>query len=467
MRFLGEGRSSLAFALDGLEVSSLLVASGMECDSAVVRLDASSCALRVFKQQGHQPIEEPTVKAALLPYLGDHVMLPMSDYVSTLLAEMFPPSETQHSALLHSITGCCLMPNFSAPIPETTTRSTLRIVTYEIKPKAVWEYPRYVGARFVLTDGRVVQRLLSPLKLHQCRYSLMQHWKCQQKRQKGFQDVVPLSKYCPNDLLLHRNLQRSLQSLRSDPQNNFRKISDTTICDSNAMKTTNGQVDEAQDLFWLEKALSSVDVCQQLVALQRRGAACCSGGLNLETDIAHPVLDIELLQLWEQYTAKCNMLPHSDVKEGSFELLHACAPPCDDCRCQEKRAVPDATGRLHTVRSQGQWHAPRQAFESALDRFYVATTAKDVSVVVTLQHSLSDSGTEQRASPPLNECSGGSWSRGCAGRTVALRDNNDSSGIATTARIAVIDIDCKRHKPLDAYLRQDCDIVAAAASAGI
>lgn len=445
---LGEGRCSLVVSISTKVLKGLL-AHEDACRIPVLA-DASNVALRLIKlHKDRVPVEEPTVRRLLQPYVGTIWYINFSDCL-----RQYVKGQLDHSwaEKIDTCDDAAVMPDFSAPCMRECMTVTCR-TTFEIKPKGVWQRPRVVG----LASGEepLGQRwdrhvLVDREKLAQCRFSMMQAHK-RQKACKGHQSLstAPLcrSQYCPNDLLKRRGIEQSLRSLNAMPENNLRILASHVGPLDRGVKSPSIADTEIEVLA---AVFRFCDLFDRLVSLQegRPGA---------------PVLDIALLYEWQLHCGG-DMLTEPG---GLWFLVDASAVRDGvDCAC---RSVLDVNKDESQTLPTGTFHveAPAISFSDAVEAFYVATTAKDLSIIVTLETC--------RGDPPVNatdarqEAEGHDGAFFChevhsitGGKVFVVEPRGDANcEMYYMVRIAVVDIDCKRHKPLSHYYHQDLEIIAS------
>jgi hypothetical protein len=109
---------------------------------------------------------------------------------------------------------------------------------------------------------------------------------------------------------------------------------------------------------------------------------------------------------------------------------------------------------------------PTFSLEDAVDAYYTATTAKDVSILITVEMengSLDDLTDEFETTvshihpsrPPRH----GTFIDVVV--TGKQQFGSEHRGLRACCRIAAVDIDCKRHKSLAHYASQDKEILAS------
>lgn len=420
MRYLGSGGCSAVFALSSDEEREMTLrvrqAVGHGGEDAH-RLKEERLALRVSRV--HISVC-PTCARALADFMGFRHDVLLTDELRKECALACPLLADHCRTAVHA----CLIPNFALdPALLLCGQESVRWLTVEIKPKAIWRQPRVVG---IAVDG--VNYYLHPVKLRQCRFSLMQLLK-RERRNEGI--VVPSETgcmYCPNQLLVGDQLAIAdgLRNLIRHPANNLRLISGENFF---------GEFQET-DLDALSAALHTSGVFDVLTNLQLYGSSTAS---------EWEVLDVELLHRW------------SSVRDAStvrWIVRDACASTFSKCACQSGTSHSwndtedgEHAGTRHVV--------PPMDMEECESRFYTSTTAKDVSVLVALS---TGAGASAAAAVGLTD-----------GPKDVVRWNSPHGGVcvdfgfptASVCRVGVVDVDEKRHKSLGHYFAHDREVLMA------
>jgi hypothetical protein len=274
--------------------------------------------------------------------------------------------------------------------------------SFELKPK--WssrpQIHRVTSAHVDLT--------VHPVKLQHERFALMQAYKARKAVLKG--KMFATSRYSPEQLFTGQFvlIRESLQALRESPQNNLRvRYVDGEAEHSRVVDLT---LVPAEVLDSVATLLAMDDVLQTVRRLQEYGrhGITDSGGL--------PVVDVELLQ--------------GLMVSGEASL-----------------AFHYTDGSVVTR----EW-TPTLA-EECLDAFYVSTTAKDASIVVQL--SAMGCGPSATWAPVLDThhttpAAGSQW--------IA---SDEGGALHGSGALFVLDLDSKKHKPLQWYHDRDQAILSA------
>ncbi|ESL07785.1 hypothetical protein TRSC58_04522 [Trypanosoma rangeli SC58] len=445
MRLLGVGGSSVVFALPdddedeaagdekregGTTEAAVVIASLAEeltaRDGSVPHRLRSRFALRLSKPITFACL---TCEQALAGYVGFRHEISLTEELVKSCAAAASSSLRQH---FEGAGHANLIPNFAInPVLLMGGRRGSQWLAVEIKPKGVWRSPRVIG---IVVDG--VGYYINPVKLHQCRFSLMQVFKREQRRAGMALPGETDSVYCPNMLLLgdQASVAAGLRQLIRCPANNFRFI---------PVEDPLGEIGDAE-LEDLSTALHESDVLKVLANLQLYG----SGGPS-----DWEVLDIELLYRWSCARDMSSVRWIVRESEASAFLNVECA--CQrgiHAAAMDEGQTEDITLHLLT---------PPMGLRECIDRFYVSTTANDVSVVVSLSK-----GNAATAAGPATAVDGLTGSR----RSLELAQWKSLYGgvfvdfgfpSASILRIGVVDIDAKLHKSLQHYFEFNKDILAA------
>jgi hypothetical protein len=275
--------------------------------------------------------------------------------------------------------------------------------SFELKPK--WSsrprIHRVTSAHFDLT--------VHPVKLQHERFALMQAYKARKAVLKG--KSFAASRYSPEQLFTGQFVlvRESLQALRESPQNNLRvRYVDGEFEHSRTVDLT---LVPAAVLDSVATLLAMDDVLQTVRRLQEYGRHCGPDGSD---DL--PVVDVELLQ---------GLMASG---EASFAFHYT-------------------DGTVVTR----EW-TPTLA-EECLDAFYVSTTAKDASVVVQLSATgcgPSASWAKVADTHHTTPAAGSQW--------IA---SDEDGALHGSGALFVLDLDSKKHKPLQWYHDRDQAILSA------
>lgn len=467
---LGEGRCSVVVSLSPLTAWRELLRNDQH--SSVDMFDGkASIALRIQKQAS-ACAPEATVQRVLAPYLGlSQWVVVTADLVRALREAWNDMPAEERQKLRNSSRSddsfidthvrpserILLLEDFTSLIdPEFSDHSStlLSTTTFEIKPKSAWCAPRIIGARYTTTSGDHSEtdvRLLHPRKLCQCRFSQMMIWKDVSKKKvensprlllqgETHRIDMPQLRYCPNDLLVNKSADAKLQALTAlaqHPENNLKLVHQVGSCIGSPCE--DGPKWPASDFSVVAAALAddALDVCDRFVSLQLHGRFDENVSL-----MSNPVLDVELLHHWQ-----------SCVRDGGsqFQLLtRQCADPDFCCDCH--RGI-DA---MCTKADEGaSWTTPQMSLQEAVDAFYVSTTAKDMSLMITIERWATSDSVASSSSVSDCTCTEGIVSSTCPPTFVRAT----SAGVVK-CRVGVVDIDTKTHKSIEHYFTQDADICA-------
>lgn len=381
---VGEGRSSLVVSPDRVVDAALRDLLSPHA------MPAFRFVLRLCKRSGG---DESRPCSVVLEFLGALAVaappVTLSETLSLKLKSLFADS------LL-----CAASPLRAAILPDLSAMWSRRDFSVEIKPKG-GVMPLFRSATVVMVDGTARQFSIHPLKRSRCRFSLMQYWKHRNSQER--------SAYCPLDLFSGdpNRMRRAIEALVENPQNNFRYFS--PFSGTSQLNVQRQHIAPAGE--------SSV-LCDMIV-----DALLKSPVLGLLRQLqARNVADIELLHQLQEFSA-------SEIQSVAFTANEV------GCRCCETgctSSTPELHGSAFCVSSRdwASW------IERELDNFYVATTARDCSLLLTF-----------------------------GSRSGATTDNGEeASSDSQVAHVACIDVDSKRHKSVQHYFEHDQDIVKAAAA---
>lgn len=447
MHFLGAGACSIVFALSEEEAREWghLLPSHLLWQLAL-RLSARKL------------LRCPTCCDALNDFIGFRLGIGLDDKLRERCAAAYPLFAARCQEALYAE----LVSNFAADprhIQLHGGRSTsdgvgteamtdswphYSTLAMEIKPKGVWRRPAVVG---VVVDG--VEYYLHPIKLRQCRFSLMQLLKRKRHNHSTPVSMERRCTYCPNQLLLGdgSSIVDALQHLSEHPGNNLAILHAT---------------DAGQGLNE-----NSIDIVSSV--LRRSGILSILANLQLfgsSSSCEWPVLDIELLFRWSE------ALNMSSVRwivcstcEGQFAA--------ESCACQSELPLSlcmETCSGIHLT----HFIAPPMGFEECVERFYASVTAKDVSVLVALTISEKVELPPSLSSPPKFGMDGSAAEEKsanlCSSPRVRFIECGDTpNGVtinlehpqAAICRVGVVDLDAKWHKPLSRYFELDREVLAA------
>ncbi|EKG05190.1 hypothetical protein TCSYLVIO_003741 [Trypanosoma cruzi] len=324
-----------------------------------------------------------------------------------------------------------IIPNFAInPAVLIGNGRGSRWLVVEIKPKGVWRPPRVVG---ILVDG--VEYYIHPVKLYQCRFSLMQLLKYERRGTGVAPPGDSSTAYCPNMLLIgdQPSIKKGIRHLIRYPANNFRLF---------FTENSSGEISDA-DLDDLSKALHESGILKVLENLQ-----LCGCGSHSDWE----VLDIELLYRWSTAREISNV--QWIVRELDASSLKV------ECACQSgiiERWTDE--GRIKDISTR--FIAPPIGLKECINRFYASATAKDVSVLVSL---LNGNTMDAAATSPAVGGPTGSrprleltqWKSLYGGVFVDFGFPN-----ASICRVGAVDVDAKVHKSLSHYFILDKKVLAA------
>jgi hypothetical protein len=212
--------------------------------------------------------------------------------------------------------------------------------------------------------------------------------------------------------------------LLKNPQNNLKFH--LYSCDAKGEVPVKLREDE---ITAVGRSLFLSEVCARVVELQR---ACC--------------IDIELLYRW------------SSLQGQGIEVdwIVRCTQN-GQCRC----AVPLQEDPVPSPIAGLAFTPPEKTLEECIDLFYSATTAKDLSIMITLEERV---GPNPLGVQPTDGCHVVEGNRGSPPLVlISSEDSTETSWFL--CRLAVVDIDCKRHKSLESYYIQDQLITECASRA--
>ncbi|RNF18958.1 putative inositol-pentakisphosphate 2-kinase [Trypanosoma conorhini] len=441
MRLLGAGNSSVVFALPDDDAAEAARAEKRE-EGASEAEAVASVAERLLAGGGgtlqrlrgrlalrlSKAITSAcsTCDQALADFVGFRHEISLTEALakSCAAAAAASPSLRQHC---EGAGHAHVIPNFAVnPALLLGGKRGSRWLAVEIKPKGVWRPPRVVG---IVVDG--VKYYINPVKLHQCRFSLMQFFKHEQHRVGMTLPGETDSMYCPNMVLLgdQSSVAAGLLHLIRCPANNFRFI---------PVENPLGEIRDA-DVEGLSTALHESGVLKVLGNLQMYGS-----GSHADWE----VLDIELLYRWSCAREMSSVRWIVRASEASTSLNVEC-----DCRRGIRAAAMEA-GRTEDIKTH--LLSPPMGLAECVDRFYASTTGKDVSVVVSLLRGSAAAAVGDGPAGSRRPLELAQWKSSHGGVFVDF-----GFPTASIFRIGVVDIDAKLHKPLRHYFMLDKDILAA------
>ncbi|KPI87998.1 hypothetical protein ABL78_2934 [Leptomonas seymouri] len=432
--FLGAGRANVVVGLPITDIPNAPL-------SLRTSVPTQWAALRIRRAAQKECSE---CYRALKTYAGSRHVVCLESALYAAIEAVVPP---KYLKLIEGATEATIVPNFT-----TNPASLLRMdvtpgkepepaahYTVEVKPKGVWQQPQVIG---IAVNGATYW--IEEAKHRHCRYTQMRSYKEVRDSTEGeVAATVPAasparsdresqlnSPYCPNYLFrASLSSREGLRRLMEVPQNNL-KVSgyDSSRALPHRVDTktlTMGALDGVAD------AIDASDVLTPLSHLQLFGCAPPAKGEPADVVAAKllPVLDVELLYRWS--LAK-------DKDEVEWVVLPS--NPAAHCSCVD----PEANDRALNIGIARRVH-PLLDFKTCVDRFYVSTTAKDVTLMI----SVSSLRGVPVASVP---CSRFTDVPAEVGGAFVLRDID-------VYRVGAVDLDDKRHKSLDHYYRHDRAIV--------
>jgi hypothetical protein len=439
--FLGAGKANVVVDLPLHEIPNApppLCASGAATQRVAVRIRSTA----------HKECAD--CYRALKAYAGSRHVVPLPPALFKAIEAVIPP---EHHNLIKGATEATIVPNFTSD-PAQLLRMDLaagdepgRVADYtvEVKPKSAWEQPQVIG---IVVDGTTYW--INEAKHHHCRYAQMLIYKEARDAKKeevhaklrsiSSTNTTELassasSPFCPNYLFRPSLSSREgLRRLMHSPQNNLKMISHHPSraqphC-SDPKKLTVEELDGIAD------AIDESGVLGPLTHLQLCGCAppCRDEPADVVASKSIPVLDVELLYRWCMAKDK-----------AAVEWLVLPADPAAQCSC-----IATKENHHHhksVQRSEAQRVRPKLDLRTCAERFYVSTTARDVSLLVAV--------SSRRGEPDTSTA----WSR-LTGVPAEIGGVFVQCGM-DVYRVGVVDLDDKRHKPLEHYYLHDQEIVEA------
>ncbi|KAG5468010.1 hypothetical protein LSCM4_01097 [Leishmania orientalis] len=441
IRFLGAGKCNVVVDLPVSLVSG---------PSSSASHPACTAAQRAALRLRNAPLKEcPECYRALETYAGGRQVVPLPECLYAAIANVVPAKF--HSLMRHA-SEATLVPNFTSDpgqllqkgvtAPEVVDR--VADYTVEVKPKGAWQPPQVVG---IVVDGTT--HWIDEVKHRHCRYAQMLQYKevrdeaggapalgAAASRCSASNDKDSNATYCPNYLFRPTLSSREgLQRLMKSPQNNLKVIS--YHASREGKYTGDPMTLTVEEVNGIADAIDASGVLTPLAHLQLYGCAPPSADASPEEALSRsvPVLDAHLLHLWSIAENK------EDV-----QWIVVDADPEAQCSCT---SITDEDTSKPLSWANPRYVAPTLSYAACRDRFYVSTTAKDVSLMIAVSYgrgvpetSASDHIVLADVSP---EVGGGCF----------VRHGAD------VYRIGVVDLDSKTHKSLEYYYMYDRNIVRA------
>ncbi|CAJ1022947.1 Inositol-pentakisphosphate 2-kinase, putative [Leishmania lindenbergi] len=441
--FLGAGKCNVVVDLPMCFVSSSLSSSSAHLTGAATQ----RAALRI-RNAGLK--ECPECYRALGAYAGGRQVVPLSADLYAAIASVVP---AKFHTLMKDASEATLVPNFTSDpaqllrIGVTAPEEAGRVADYtvEVKPKSAWQPPHIVG---IVVDGAA--HWIEETKHRHCRYAQMLCY----KRIRDSAEEAPASvaaaglhggassakggsaPYCPNYLFRPNLSSRDgLQRLMHSPQNNLRVISYHASRKVN--HPGNPETLTVEELNGIADAIDASGVLVPLAHLQLYGCAPANADALPEEIQSRsvPVLDAQLLHHWSVAQNKKDV--QWIVVDVDSETLCSCTSFTDG----------EAYKRLSCANPR--YVVPSLDYAACLDRFYVSTTAKDVSLMIAVSCRRSESEESVNDYSVLTdvppEVGGGCF----------VRHSHD------VYRVGVVDLDVKTHKALEYYHTHDKNITNA------
>lgn len=445
--FLGAGKCNVVVDLPMRLVPSSLSSASHPTGAATQR-----AALRIRNAAVKECSE---CYRALAAYAGRRRVVPLPADLYAAIASVVPAN---YHALMQNTSEATLVPNFTSDpvqllqMDMAASDAAGRVADYtvEVKPKSAWRPPQVVG---IVADGAV--HWIEELKHRHCRYAQMLRY----KEVRDMAEEAPASVasatphdcvrsaqlgsglYCPNYLFRPAlSSRRGLQRLMHNPQNNLKVIS--YHASRKGTHPGNPKTLTVEELNGIADAIDASQVLAPLAHLQLYGCAPGSADASPEeTQLRSvPVLDAHLLYHWSVAENKEDV--QWIVLDTDPELLCSCTSITDENACkQASRASP-------------RYVPPTLDYAKCLDRFYVSTTAKDVSLMIAVSCGRSQPVTHASECAVLTNVSP-EVDGGCFVRRGA-----------DVYRIGVVDLDAKTHKSLYHYYMHDKVIVSAFVAGG-
>ncbi|GET92437.1 hypothetical protein, conserved [Leishmania tarentolae] len=435
--FLGAGKCNVVVGLPMHFLSSSLNSASRPTGAV-----AHSAALRICSARVKECSECLRVLEA---YAGCRRVVPLSEDLYAAIASVVP---AKFHPLMQNASEATLIPNFTSDpaqllemdLAASGTAGRVASYTVEVKPKSAWHPPKVVG---IVVDGTAYW--IEEAKHRHCRYAQMLRFK--KLLDEGEEDPASVSPaaphgcvrsgpYCPTYLFRPSLSSREgLQRLMHNPQNNLKVISYHA-----SRKNThqgNPTMLTVEELNGIADAIDASQVLAPLGHLQLYGCAPASTNASLDEtqSCSVPVLDVCVLYHWS--TAQNKKDVRWIVVEPDMEM---------PCRCT---STADKDAGKQSSCASPQYMAPTLDYETCLGRFYVSTTAKDVSLMIAVSCD--------RNQPEASE-------NNCTVLTGVLPEVDGGCFVRRGAdiyRVGVVDLDAKTHKSLNYYYMHDKDIVNA------
>ena len=268
------------------------------------------------------------------------------------------------------------------------------------------------------------------MKQRTCRYCMHQEWKVHNGKIPKRRDSEKY--YCPMDLFSKdkERMQKAVLALMDNPQNNFKVFRpDGQEITPEIMASTKPSPQLTPISFKELTGMEQENLVEVLVEVLRES--------HVLDDLhrAHELDELDIERMWAlheliQSTSNCKEL--SKAKEGLITS-------------SSLQGHADAKTLLSAIdcTDESNWLVIRNRYQQALEKFLLATTMKDCSILLTIRRELS--------SPQTREKSQGEWSE----MEYRIRCN----GCAYRVLISIIDLDIKSESNLSKYYKLDQDIV--------
>ncbi|KPA82472.1 hypothetical protein ABB37_03533 [Leptomonas pyrrhocoris] len=437
--FLGAGKANVVVDLPIADLPS--APSSLRTSAAKMQ----RIALRV-RRAAHKECAE--CYRALRAYAGCRDVITLGPALYNAIEAVVPPT---HRKLITGATEATVVPNF-ASIPAhllrvdvTAAEARGRAVDYavEVKPKGAWQSPQVVG---IVVDGETYW--VEEAKRRHCRYGQM---RCYKDVRDAKKDELPATMasappahtektsspslpYCPNYLFrTSLSTREGLRRLMHSPQNNLKVV---RCCPSGAQSPGGDPTMTTltvSELCGVADAIDASGVLTPLSHLQLCGCAppAADEPADVAADKQLPVLDVALLYRWSLAKDK-----------DAVEWIMLPGDPAAHCSC----TAPDTFSRALKV-DEARRVRPMLDYETCKERFYVSTTARDVSLIIAV--------SSRRGAPDASTaCSRLTGVPADVGGVFVQRGPD-------VYRVGVVDLDDKKHKTLHHYYLHDREIVEA------
>ena len=323
-----------------------------------------------------------------------------------------------HRAAEVVVCSSCISPPWMMLLPNVLSAGEICI---ELKPKSS------LGPRNTNHPDRYDGMAM---KQRTCRYCMHQEWKVHTKNIPKRRHIDKA--YCPMDLFSkdRGRMKKAILALMDDPQNNCKVfLPDGKDITPEVVASTKVSTEATAPSF---KSLTRMERDELVdVIVEGLWESCVLDDLHR----AHELDKLDIKRIWalhELINSNSNWDGSMTAEETFSSSINSQIDP-NICRLLSKIGCTD----------ENNWHDIRKRYRRALEKFLLATTMKDCSILLSIRR--------EQSLPEENKQTDDKWS----GMEYQIEDK----GRIYRVLISIIDLDIKSESKLSKYYKLDQDIV--------